>query len=44
MTRMSGSGPTVVGYFDSPEMALAAQKTLMDAGYAAYLCHPLGDA
>jgi 4-diphosphocytidyl-2-C-methyl-D-erythritol kinase len=44
MTRMSGSGPTVVGYFDSTEMALAAQKTLMDAGYAAYLCHPLGDA
>lgn len=39
--RMSGSGPTMVGYFTDADAAKAAQNILQEKGYAAYLCHPL---
>lgn len=37
-TLMSGSGPSVIGFFDDEEMAKKAAKTEMDAGTAAFFC------
>lgn len=39
--RMSGSGPTLVGYFASSERAAAAQRALQSRGLESVLCHPL---
>ena len=39
--RMSGSGPTMVGYFADAAKAKAAQETLQCKGIVSYLCHPL---
>ena len=39
--RMSGSGPSVVGYFEDGERARACAKQLLDAGVTAHVCRPL---
>ncbi|MBQ8552472.1 MAG: 4-(cytidine 5'-diphospho)-2-C-methyl-D-erythritol kinase [Clostridia bacterium] len=37
---MSGSGPSVVGIFDSENTARSAQRMLLDKGITAHLCKP----
>lgn len=44
MTRMSGSGPTIIGYFFDEERASTAQRLLQQDGIVSYLCHPLEKA
>ena len=39
--RMSGSGPTLVGYFTDVAAAESAQSFLQERGFVAHLCHPL---
>ena len=39
--RMSGSGPTLVGYFTDAAAAQAAQTFLREREIVSYLCHPL---
>ena len=39
--RMSGSGPSVVGYFEDEDTALSCVKSLAQKGITAHLCRPL---
>ena len=41
MTLMSGSGPTIVGYFACEKEAVAAREALLEQGYVSYLCQPI---
>ncbi len=38
---MSGSGPSVFGIFDDERKAEAAKNTLLERGFAAFLCMPI---
>ena len=40
--RMSGSGPSIVGYFEDENTAASCVTKLAQKGTAAYLCRPLG--
>ncbi len=44
MTLMSGSGPTLVGYFPDRETAERARVALAADGIAAYICNPIEGA
>ena len=41
MTRMSGSGPTIVGYFENAEAARRCADAFCESGFDAYLASPL---
>jgi len=38
---MSGSGPSMVGYFDDEEVAKRCADELREQGIEAHLCRPL---
>ena len=40
-SRMSGSGPSVVGYFDNEDQAAACADELLARGVRAYVTKPL---
>lgn len=40
VSMMSGSGPSVFGFFESQEAAVDAVETLKNMGAAAFVCHP----
>ena len=39
--RMSGSGPSVVGYFEDEDTAMSCVTKLTEKGITAHLCRPL---
>ena len=41
LARMSGSGPSIVGYFDNEHAAASCVATLAGKGIVAHLCRPL---
>jgi 4-diphosphocytidyl-2C-methyl-D-erythritol kinase len=40
-TQMSGSGPTLVGYFSDVREAQQAREILAEEGISSYVCHAI---